>query len=237
MFKIKRFLAVLRWYLVDGLDFYDGGRRSFFRDEFGNELREYRLREMDPELRHSYYHFNEAERLSPKELRIDRLYDLVSIHFLVLSPQRKILGTVRFIPRLKGIGIPVENGILPDGKPYDIREDVGFGSCAEVSRLKRRVDLKGKAKISVLSMLFKAVYCKAKITQTDFFYATYNKGSNSILRLYADKMNLVDLDLSVSYGGETRWGVLLFDVARQDEIFPQKSHFHRQFAEYCRADL
>jgi hypothetical protein len=205
--------------------------------KYGNyTLKEFNMLEMPVELKANFFNFCYPLCLKNRkyEIELDRQYWPDAATFLVFDTNNTIVGCAQFILKKKGNKIPIEFAYVATGADNgegNINYIVPKGRFAEIYRCRRSFALDGMTAISILLMIFKAIYIKALQTGTEYSLITCDSSIDQLKKLYIKKLSFIDPNITVNYGNSNKaWNLLIKDWKIHESQFSSisKSHFYIQ---------
>jgi hypothetical protein len=204
----------------------------------GFTLKEYDLRNIDDKLLKAYLDFcYPADELPNREhdIEIDKQYWLSTSTFIVTrNSDMRIVGCMQYVLKTPGVKLPVEYAQVVseagethiNSKPLD---ELPKGSLAEFYRCRRAMDINYSESMIVLPMLLKAGIAKAFQTKTDFCVLSFDKENRHLKRLYKEKLDFVECNVSLTYNSCPKKWELLYASSRhwdKESAAASKGHFY-----------
>ncbi|MFH0921439.1 MAG: hypothetical protein V1913_13895 [Fibrobacterota bacterium] len=178
-----------------------------------------------------------------KEIDYDRGYWKHSTNFTIKERNDRIVACVQLIRKQDGMLMPLEyakiSSGLPDaGQPFDVATDCHGGRVAEIYRLRRTFDVSMEKVVTIINMIFKAIWAKIIQDGLSYLYLTCDSESAELRNLYLRRLRFEDTAVTVQYGTSLKnWSLLRKDCLLHERQYASLGPRNFEFQTYCRSHL
>lgn len=177
-----------------------------------------------------------------KEIECDRHNYWEQTSTFLVYKGSEIVGCVQIVPKTETQNLPVEYATIcyKNGSTARLRlsELVPNNNVTEIYRCRRSFDLNRMEAITVLMILYKAIWAKVIQMGTAYTCISFDRSKKDLKSLYVNKIAFTDPAIVLRFGSDPKqWNLLLKDWAEHEHSFAtiSKSHFYLQT--WCRTSL